>query len=55
MNYLLMQYVDECFERGDTRTEMLADVRWMFPGKGGAASLYWSRLQRDYEEWQAAN
>lgn len=55
MDYLLMKYVDERFEAGDTRAEMLADVRWMFPGKGLSASMYWSKLQRDYEEWQAAN
>jgi hypothetical protein len=55
MDYLLMQYVDECFERGDTRAEMLADVRWMFPGKGSVADSYWDSLQADYQQWQAVN
>lgn len=49
----LFIYVQNAFESGYTRAEMMSGVAVYFPGKVTAACLYWSRLQRNYQQWLA--
>jgi hypothetical protein len=55
MDYMLMVYVDECFELGYGRGEMLTGVAHYFPGKGAEASRHWEVLQANYQVWLAIN
>ncbi len=51
LNPALIKYVENAFESGYTRAEMMSGVALYFPGKVTAACLYWSRLQRNYQQW----